>query len=60
MHGGKGKLIKDYVVGESVVTTGDCQLVEGRKTNGGEVMLLIMEKRNLETTSFLDYNNMLQ
>lgn len=60
MTGGKGKLIKDYVVGESVATAGDCQLAEGRRTNGEQVMLLIMEKRNLETLSFLNYNNLLQ
>jgi hypothetical protein len=55
----RGKQIKDYVLGDTIVNFNDMNLLEGRRTTGLEVTVLMIEKKNMQQESFVPYNNLL-
>jgi hypothetical protein len=55
----RGKQIKDYVLGETLVNLNDMHLLEGRRAKGDEVTVLMIEKKCMQQESFLPYNALL-
>ena len=43
----KGKQIKDYIIGDTLLTYKDMTLLSGRRTNGQEICILMIEKKHL-------------
>jgi len=56
----KGKSIKDYILGESIRSEVDMQLLEGKQQQGKEVTILMVEKKNIDQQTFISYKNLLQ
>lgn len=55
----RGKQIKDYILGETLVNYNDMHLLEGRRAKGDEVTVLMIEKKCMQQETFLPYNNLL-
>jgi hypothetical protein len=55
----KGKQIKDYVIGETIIGYNDMHLLQGRRQNGSEVTILMIEKKNMQQETFVPYNNLI-
>jgi hypothetical protein len=43
----KGKQIKDYIIGETLLTYKDMTLLSGHKTQGQDICILMIDKKNL-------------
>jgi hypothetical protein len=56
----KGKCIKDYILGDSVRSEVDMQLLEAKQQQGKEFTVLMVEKKNIDQQTFIAYNNLLQ
>lgn len=59
-HSVKGKQVKDYVMGEAIISGVDMQLVHTVKANQQHLVALVFDKKSLEQTSFIGYNNLIQ
>lgn len=59
MLASKGKQIKDYLLGDALVALNDMHLLEGKRENGLEVTVLMIEKKNMQQETFIAYNNLL-
>jgi hypothetical protein len=55
----KGKQIKDYILGDTILAYNDMYLLEGRQKNGTDVTVLMIEKKNMHQETFVPYNNLL-
>jgi len=43
----KGKQIKDYIIGDTLLTYKDMSLLSGHKLNGQEITILMIDKKQL-------------
>jgi hypothetical protein len=59
MLANKGKQIKDYLLGETLVALNDMHLLEGKRGSGLEVTVLMIEKKDMQQETFIAYNNLL-
>lgn len=55
----KGKQIKDYIIGDTLITYKDMNLLSGHKLNGAQITILMIDKKHLEQQHFVAYNNLL-
>ena len=56
----KGKQIKDYIIGDVIVTYQNMHLLSGRTVKGQEISILMIDKSQMEQSTFVAYVNMLQ
>ena len=56
----KGKQIKDYIIGDVIVTYQNMHLLNGSTTKGQPISILMIDKSQMEQSTFVQYVNMLQ
>lgn len=55
----KGKQIKDYIIGDTLVAMGDTTVLQAATAKGQRATLVMVEKKNMEQETFVQYNNLL-
>ena len=56
----KGKQVKNYIIGDVILTYHDMHLLAGRTLQGHDISILMIDKAQMDQATFVAYVNMLQ
>ena len=55
----KGKQVKDYIIGDQIIDVKGVQLYSAVTTAHKVVSVLLVQKKDIEQATFINYNNLI-